>query len=651
MLMNPPPQASAAAGMGPITVGALLAGRYRVTARIGAGGMATIYRAHDESLERDVAVKVLHPHLAHDDSLQVRFRAEARAAAGLLHPNIVNVFDQGAGEVPYIVMEYVDGPSLREVLDRRGRLNPGEALAVIEPVVQALRRAHAAGLVHRDVKPENVLIAADGTVKVADFGIARAMAETSHTATGMLIGSVHYLAPELMKGEPATARSDQYAVGVVLFELLTNRKPLPAETPMAVAMRHAQERIPPTRQFVKGVPPAVDAVIARATEWDPQRRYPDLASMVMALRSAIPGGATPVVIDPPGNTDGTLIIPVEAQDTVTLPTSTPKRRMRRRLGPPPRPRSRRRMVLVALLVLVAAAAAFAGWNYVVAPVTTAPNVLGLSQEEAVRKAQAAGLSLDIVEERNDRTVPAGDIITQEPEPEGAIRRGQGLAVVVSAGPATVSVPDVKGRDARAATQRLEAAPRFLDVKVEQVFSDSVPRGEVVSQEPGAGATIEQGATVTLRVSKGIEQVDVPDVLGMAKREAAAELKRRGLSVTFEQAYSDKFPEPGSVAEQSVSQGTAVDKGTAITLTISQGAQTIALGSYIGQGLEQARAALLALDLQVRVIEQERPVIGPSRQGVYGRVEAQAPDPGTAVERGEIINLYTFSAAADAEDDD
>ena len=420
---------------------------------------------------------------------------------------------------------------------------------------------------------------------------------------------------------------------------------------MAVAMRHAQERIPPTRQFVKGVPPAVDAIIARATEQDPQRRYPDLASMVMALRTAIPGGATPVVVDAPGDAEGTLIIPVEAQDTVTLATTTPKRRVRRRVGPPRRSRGRKWIIAVPLLVVLLAGAGLAGWNYLLAPVTTAPRVVGLSEDQALETAEQGGLGLDVVETRNDLKVPAGHVISQVPAPDASLRRGQSLAVVLSAGPASVSLPDVEGRAAQAATQRLKAPPRFFDVEIEQVFSDSVARGDVISQRPAAGASVQQGSTVTLRVSKGVEQVDVPEVTGKRKREAVAALTTRDFVVTVDKAYSDEHPDPGTVVAQSVAPGTTVDKGTAITLTISLGAQTIALDDYRGQGVEQARAALLALDLQVRVIEQARPVIGPFPQGVYGRVEAQSPTPTTAVKRGEIIDLYTFSAAADAEDDD
>ncbi|HWH32732.1 MAG TPA: protein kinase, partial [Egibacteraceae bacterium] len=289
----------------------VLAGRYRLDARVGAGGMATIYRARDLTLDRDVAVKVLHPHLMDDDGLRERFRTEARHAARLLHPNIVNVFDTGDREdpdglpagspanLPWIVMEYVDGPSLRDVLRERERLSPREALSITEPVARALARAHGGGVVHRDIKPENVLIAADGTPKVADFGIARALAETSHTQTGTLIGSVHYMAPELVSGKPATAATDQYGLGVLLYELLTGTQPLPAESPMAIALRHAQEAIPPPSAVNPEVPAALDAVVARATAHAAEDRFPDMESFAAALRAAVPDGPEPVVVHRP----------------------------------------------------------------------------------------------------------------------------------------------------------------------------------------------------------------------------------------------------------------------------------------------------------------------------------------------------------------
>src|SRR5680860_617418 len=313
---------------------ALLAGRYRLLRRIGSGGMATIYLATDTSLERAVAIKVLHAHLADDPVLLERFRVEGRHAASLTHPNIVGVFDQGVDDLPYIVMEHVDGPSLRQVLLERGPLTAGEALSVLDPVCRGLARAHTAGVVHRDVKPENVLVAADGTPKVADFGIARAMAATSHTQTGTLIGSVHYMAPELVDGKECSPASDQYAVGILLYELLTGDKPLSADSPMAVALRHAREDIPPPSLAEPSIPPAVDDVVLRATAHDPADRFPDLLAMAEALHRAVPRGAQPVAVSSglPAGHEGTLIIPSDSVDTTSLSTSE-EVNGRRRAGP------------------------------------------------------------------------------------------------------------------------------------------------------------------------------------------------------------------------------------------------------------------------------------------------------------------------------
>ena len=648
--MSSSPRAHADAGVEPISVGALVAGRYRVTARIGAGGMATIYRAVDESLERDVAIKVLHAHLADDVSLLARFRAEARAAAGLLHPHIVNVFDQGVADLPYIVMEFVDGPSLREVLLSRGRLTPPEALSVVEPVAAALARAHAAGVVHRDIKPENVLIAADGTVKVADFGIARAVAETSHTATGTLIGSVHYLAPELMGGAEATARSDQYSAGIVLFELITGRKPLPAETPMAVAMRHAREKIPPVRDFVSDAPAAVDGVIAKATATVPTKRYSDMQAMATALRAAVPGGPEPVTFTSDDN--HTMTITIDEDPTVVVNTSKPrrsKRRTRTASGGVMRPASWRRTAAWALVTLaLLTAGAFALWNWVLVPVVDAPQLVGLTQEQAAAEAEEAGLLLAVADPRSSLEVPKGRVLLQDPPAWDDIRRGATITITPSSGPAQVVIPDLVGKPGKTSVRVLEGAPNFFEVSVVRVFSDKAPKGEVVAQAPAAERTVLQGREIALRVSKGVEQVKVPGVVGRDADAAADALAGAKLALTTTEVYSDDVPDGGTVISQSVKPGTVVDKGATVELTVSKGPITFALDNYVGQGLTQAKQSLAALGLEARVVEQARPVIGPTRQGEYGRVEAQSPPEGTTVERGEVITLYTFSAAADAQ---
>jgi eukaryotic-like serine/threonine-protein kinase len=655
-----------ALGTGPGLLGQVLANRYRIVERIGAGGMATIYLGHDESLERPVAVKILHGHLADDDGLQARFRTEARHAAGLLHPNIVNVFDQGVADLPYIVMEHVDGPSLREILLQRGLLTPAEALAVMDPVCQALARAHAAGVVHRDVKPENVLIGPDGAPKVADFGIARAVAETSHTQTGTLIGSVHYMAPELIDGQEATPASDQYAAGVLLFELLTGRKPLTADTPMAVAVRHTRERIPPAGDFASDVPRAVDRVIARATEPDPSRRFPDMLTMAKALRAAVPGGAAPLVIRPAGEGGKTLVIPPAAQETMSIAaaadvatrrakTRRRKPRKAKRSGSG-RGRARLRTAGVVLLSLVllaglAAGVAWAAWNWVVAPITTVPELVGGTEAQAEATLGDLGLVLVVDERVHDLDAPEGQVLGQEPPAGTELRRGEEVEVTVSLGVSDQTVPRVVGSPRDAAVELLEGAPYHFEVEVDEAHSDDVPAGQVVSQDPEAGDELAQRATVAVVVSLGIEQVAVPDLSGMSREEAQEALAEAGLEVRFEEAFSDEVPQAGRVIRQSTGAGQEVDKGATVTVTVSRGPLTVEVPNVRGKSLADGRAEVEAAGLRVRVEEQPRPRIGPFRQGQYGRVEEQVPAPGTKAQRGETVTLYTFSEAAERADGD
>jgi beta-lactam-binding protein with PASTA domain len=636
---------------GTIALGSLLGGRYRLRARVGAGGMATIYAARDESLERDVAVKVLHPHLADDAELLARFRTEARHAAGLLHPNIVNVFDQGLADLPYIVMEFVDGPSLREVLIRRRRLTPAEAAAIIEPVCDALDRAHASGLVHRDVKPENILIAPDGTPKVADFGIARAVAATSHTQTGTLIGSVHYMAPELVDGREATPASDQYAVGVLLFELVTGRKPLPADSPMAVALRHARENIPAPSRVVDDCPRSLDRVVATATSAQPRRRYPDLAALAADLRAAVPGGPTPLVLPSPGDgAGGTLVIPPETADTVAVRDPAVARR---RADPTTRiSRSRgpwlRRLglpLLVGLLLLgLTAGGSYAAWNYVLAPYRDVPDVSGLPVREAAVVLRRSGFGLEEQPAVNHLVVAEGAVVSQDPAPANRLRRGGEVAVVPSAGPATVQMPAVAGLAEAEARERL-AADEFAVVRHES-FSDTVPAGHVVAQLPEPGAAVEQGDEVIINVSRGIEQVTVPDLSGTGRDEAAALLAAASLQVAFAEEYSDEQPDVGRVLRQSAAPGSAIDKNSTVTVTVSGGPVTFEAPDVRGLSVEEATQRLAAEDLRARVIEEPRPRVGPFRRGEYGVVEEQVPEDGDEVRRGDAVTLYVFTATAD-----
>ncbi len=666
-----PSSAAPAAGPPPerVVPGALLAGRYRVGLRIGAGGMASIHQAHDLVLGRDVAVKVLHPHLADDPALLERFREEARHAAGLLHPNVVAVFDTGVADLPYIVMELVDGPSLREVLLARGRVGPAEAARLVGSVCAALARAHDAGIVHRDVKPENVLVAAalDGTqtVKVADFGIARAVAEAGHTQTGALVGSVHYLAPELVDGLPATPASDQYAVGVLLYELLTGRRPLPADTPSAVALRHAREQIPPPSDVQRDVPHDLDRVVARATALSPARRFADVRELGAALAAAVAGvtepgdgGAARTVRQPaPEPREGTLVIP---PDSLLTATTVARGDLRDRVFGPRRVDSvvalirssrcgpvRRRVDRGLALAAVAAAIALAlgGWalfDRVLAPTSAVPSLAGLDRESAAALLQPLGLGLAVVDARGSADVPAGEVLAQEPDVDGALRRGRSVEVVLSAGPVAVVVPEVAGRPAEQALAVLRAAPYQLEVARRDVSDPEVAAGLVVRTDPAGGASVRQGTEVVLEVSVGSAPVEVPDVVGLPRAQALARLEEAGLEISVSEAYRDDEPRLGRVASQSPRAGAAAQRGREVALVVSRGPATVRVPDVRGQTVETAVDRLETAGFEVEVVEERRPRLGPISMGRVGYVEEQDPGPLGRLARGGRITLVTYT---------
>lgn len=656
--------------VGEVAAGRVLGDRYRLLGRVGTGGMATIYRAWDETLERHVAVKVLHPHLADDASVLARFRTEARHAAALVHPHIVHVYDQGDAALPYIVMEYVDGPSLRQVLHDRGRLSPAEALSLVEPVCLALARAHAHGVVHRDIKPENVLVTADGVAKVADFGIARALSETNHTQTGALIGSVHYLAPELVEGRHASFASDQYAVGVLLFELLTGRKALTAESPMAVALRHGREPIPAPSSVTPDVSPAIDAVVARATAMDPAARYPDLADLVADLAAAVPGGAAPVVVarsDAPGD-ERTLVIPpsgaLDLDEDDTFPpvepgSGTAVLPLGASPAMPPAPRRRGRRLLVVgvmtlLLLGLLSGGAVAAYHFVIAPMQSVPMLAQADAEEARATLAGLGLDLAISGEETSRTVAEGAVLRQDPPPGAQMRRGGTVRVAVSTGPAVVELPRTISLPIEEARALLEGEPYFLRIdRVDESYSDTVPAGIVAGQAPEGGTDVRQGAGVILNVSLGVEQVVVPDLVGMSAEAAEEALADARLTADVSSEYSDDVPEAGMVVRQGTEADTEVDVGSTVEVVVSRGALTIRLPDVEGSGITQGVADLEALDLEVRVVTQPIPRVGPFRRGQAGRVEAQVPRPGEAIQRGQRVDLYTFveDGGGDEDDDD
>jgi eukaryotic-like serine/threonine-protein kinase len=565
-------------------VGRLLEDRYAVEAFIAHGGMATVYLATDTRLERRVAVKVLHAHLSDDPETVARFEREARAAARLSHPDVVAVYDQGSelGRA-YLVMEFVPGANLRHIVRDRGRLTPGEALAVMDHVLAALAAAHAAGLVHRDVKPENVLVTADGRVKVADFGLARAVAGSTVTTTGsVLLGTAAYLAPEQFEHGTADERSDVYSSGVMLFELLTGTTPFEADSAYALLNRHASEDIPAPSTRASGVPPQLDALVTWATSRDPQLRPADAGEMhasLIDIRDRL--GLHAAVPAPPVALTSRLEAAAAPDDITRLVTGG--RRPPVGGSPPPRRRRRRRGLVAAfLVVLLVAAAAVGGWWLAAGRYTKVPDVSGLSRPTADLKLKDAGLHAHWLPAVHSATMPAGKVISESPT--GRIRHGGTVSLRLSSGPVTHQLPSVRNEsvaEATAALQRLQ-----IHINGTQRKYSSVPKGNAVSTSPEAGKTVDAGSGVTLYVSRGPQMVAVPPDTGINVGPARTALTEAGFQVHTSQTFSNKVG-TGIVMTSDPDAGTLAVKGSTVDLVVSKGPQLFLVPDVDGDSIDDA----------------------------------------------------------------
>ncbi len=609
-------------------LGLLLDGRYRVDAFIARGGMATVYQGTDTRLDRVVAVKVMSRALAEDPDFVARFTREAQASARVQAAEVVAVYDQGtdpATGLAYLVMEHVRGITLRQFLQERGPQPPARAVALMEPVLRALSAAHAAGLVHRDIKPENVLVADDGRIKVADFGLARAVESSTVTqTTGMLIGTVAYLAPEQVQSGDADARTDVYAAGVVLWELLTGTPPYGGQTPLSVAYQHVHQDVPPPSSAVEGVPAALDELVVRATRRDPEARPLDGSAFhaaLLAVQRHLPDPTEPV----PAAEHRTLMVP--RPSTVTAPP------LRTDQVPvtPPRPRRRRRGLIALLVVLVLALGAL-GTGYYLGSFryTQAPSVVTLTLAEAEAKLKQAGLTDRQGPSEFSETVGAGLVLEQDPEPGGRVRKDGSVTLVLSKGPDRRVVPDVAGKDVAAATKALDDLGLKVSPQTTSQYSQTVATGLVLSTAPGSGTKLRQGTVVRLVLSKGKEPVEVPDFTGRPQADAQRSLTALGFQVGLNQEFSDKVGK-GIVLRQDPKDGTA-DRGSTITLTVSKGPDVVTVPDVTGKKEADARTALEALGLQVKVSRFPR---GP------GKVVSQDPEGGKVVKRGASVRLYVF----------
>ncbi|MCX5396521.1 Stk1 family PASTA domain-containing Ser/Thr kinase [Streptomyces sp. NBC_00102] len=639
-------------------LGRLLDGRYRVDARIAVGGMATVYRAVDIRLDRVLALKVMHPALAADASFVERFIREAKSVARLAHPNVVSVFDQGAeGAYVYLAMEYVAGCTLREVLRDRGALQPRAALDILEPVLAALGAAHRAGFVHRDMKPENVLIGDDGWVKVADFGLVRAVGTATDT-TGSLLGTVSYLAPEQIEHGTADTRSDVYACGVVMYEMLTGAKPHTGENAAQIIYQHLNQDVPPPSAAVPGLSPALDALVAGATARDARARAQDAVVLLSetlearALLSDAELDAVPPQALAPGASgaeDRTSVLPRAAagdpgatnrtsrlEMPAAVSASEAPRRLRRsgrpvRTGRPDRQGRPRRGVYASVAALVLVLLVGSGvWYINSGQFTQVPSLLGQPRQTAEKRLDEAGLDVKSVAQAYSDTVDRGSVISSDPAPGERVRGNESVKLVVSRGPEIVEVPDVAGTslsDARRTLKEAGLAPGM----VTREFSDDIGRGEVVRTDPEAGTGRHPDSAVALVVSKG-SPVDVPDVSGLSVEDATAALEEEGLKAEVKPGRINSPEVAGDVAEQTPDPGAEAAEGDTVQLTVSKGPRMIEVPDVTGKDVDEAREILEDAGFEVKV---DRPFLSFS-----DTVGSQSVDGGGRAAEGSAITIRT-----------
>ena len=624
--------------------GEIIDGRYQLLSLIASGGMGSIYSALDTRLDRSVAVKIMHPHLAQDEEFVSRFIKEAKAAAALSHPNIVNVQDQGwnTGGVPavFIVMELVEGATLRDYLDEQGALGVESALRYLVPILSALAAAHERGIVHRDIKPENILISKEGRVKVADFGLARG-ALLGNTMTGessIILGSVSYLSPEQVQRGIADERSDVYATAIVAFEMLTGKKPFEGETPIQIAYKHVNEKVPAPSTINSKVPATLDALIQRASDTDPDKRPANAGEFLSALReiqSALDPSRKQMSLE--------LDLPPAALQSkvrkkgrgVTCKSPIPSARVEPVAPPEITARTRRktsrrvqRNRAIALLLVIALIAG--GWYLKTGPGAriVVPSLAGMKVAAATAQLKAVGLVGEVDKEVFSEEINKGLIIESRPAGGGRIKADGIVKYILSKGPERYVIPNLQGESPTAAIAILTKDPLKVGNQTE-LFDPKIPVGQVIGTDPKAGSSVTRDSVINILISKGQEQVVLNSYVGKIGEQALNELTDAGFNVSTKYVSSETVP-LGAVISQSPDGGGSQGKGAAVALVISKGTDFTFIPNVYSLEESVAVKALKSLGLKYTVRR-----IGSKK---IKHVTNVTPKVGTSVKRGSTVSL-------------
>lgn len=665
-----------------IKEGVIIGERYEIMSRVGTGGMADVYKGRDHKLNRYVAVKVLKPEFREDELFVKKFQSEAQAAAGLLHPNVVNVYDVGEDRgLYYIVMELVEGITLKDYIQKKGRLTPKEVISITIQVCAGIDAAHRRHIVHRDIKPQNIIISKEGKVKVTDFGIAKAT--SSNTISTNAMGSVHYTSPEQARGGFSDEKSDVYSLGITMYEMATGQLPFDGDTTVVIALKHLQEEIVPPSVYVPDLPYSLERIILKCTQKSADRRYADMTQLSLDLRRSLrdPDGEF-VVIAPMKVANDTVIMTQEEMERIQQ--GRKEKPTKKSVGTEEeRPRTRIRSVdtdvsdkkqeevnpnmtkIIKILTIVASVICVFIFVFVIGKATgifrfgpgtavveedeeaKVPKLVGLTEEEAQKACKDEGITMNVIAKELSDQYEEGLICSQKTQAGTKVPKNAIIQVVVSTGLKSreVELTTVKNLSEAEAKAAL-VAQGFLEENIEVIYreDDTVDLGKAIGTTPEAGEKATVDSKITLVISQGVQKAVMPRLVGKTKKEAEAALKSAGLKGKVKEEYSSS-PE-GEVIAQEIESGEKLDRGTTVTYTVSKGEEKIPTvtvpENLTGKTLSQAKAALKNLNLEVKVSYQE------SMEYYDGEVIA-VPQAGSAVEQGTVIEIYVSTGPGPAAD--